>query len=155
MTNEKIIKKLIKKKITLSVAESCTGGMIAGEITSVPNSSSIFNLGLITYSNRSKETILKVKKNNLNKYGAVSTQVCKNMLEGLFKISKTNLCISTTGIAGPGGSTKSKPVGLVYVGIKLNKISKIFMFNFDKKLSRKKIQKATVKNVFKKIDQII
>lgn len=155
MTNEKIIKKLIKKKITLSVAESCTGGMIASEITSVPNSSSIFNLGLITYSNRSKETVLKVKKNNLNKYGAVSAQVCKNMLEGLFKISKTNLCISTTGIAGPGGGTKSKPVGLVYVGIKLNKISKIFMFNFDKKLSRKKIQKATVKNVFKKIDQII
>lgn len=155
MTNEKIIKKLIKKKITLSVAESCTGGMIASEITSVPNSSSIFNLGLITYSNRSKETILKVKKNSLNKYGAVSAQVCKNMLEGLFKISKTNLCISTTGIAGPGGGTKSKPVGLVYVGIKLNKISKIFMFNFDKKLSRKKIQKATVKNVFKKIDQII
>lgn len=155
MTNEKIIKKLIKKKITLSVAESCTGGMIASEITSVPNSSSIFNLGLITYSNKSKETILKVKKNSLNKYGAVSAQVCKNMLEGLFKISKTNLCISTTGIAGPRGGTKSKPVGLVYVGIKLNKISKIFMFNFDKKLSRKKIQKATVKNVFKKIDQII
>jgi len=155
MTNEKIIKKLIKKKITLSVAESCTGGMIASEITSVPNSSSIFNLGLITYSNKSKETILKVKKNSLNKYGAVSAQVCKNMLEGLFKISKTNLCISTTGIAGPGGGTKSKPVGLVYVGIKLNKISKIFMFNFNKKLSRKEIQKATVKNVFKKIDQII
>jgi len=155
MTNEKIIKKLIKKKITLSVAESCTGGMIASEITSIPNSSSVFKLGLITYSNRSKETILKVKKNSLNKFGAVSAEVCKNMLEGLFKISKTNLCISTTGIAGPGGGTKSKPVGLVYVGIKLNKISKIFMFNFDKKLSRKKIQKATVKNVFKKIDQII
>ena len=155
MINKKIIKKLIRNKITISVAESCTGGLIASEITSVPNSSNIFNLGLVTYSNQSKEKLLKIKKQNLKKYGAVSAQICKDMVENLFKISKTNLCISTTGIAGPSGGSKLKPVGLVYIGIKFKKISKIYMYNFDKKLERNKIQKKTVNTTFNLLDQMI
>ena len=155
MINKKIINKLIKNKITISVAESCTGGMIASEITSVPNSSNIFNLGLVTYSNQSKEKLLKIKKQNLKKYGAVSSQICKDMIENLFKISKTDICISTTGIAGPSGGSKFKPVGLVYIGIKFKKISKIYMYNFDKNLERNKIQKKTVNTAFNLLDQII
>ena len=155
MINKKVIKKLIRNKITISVAESCTGGLIASEITSVPNSSNIFNLGLVTYSNQSKEKLLKIKKQNLKKYGAVSAQICKDMVENLFKISKTNLCISTTGIAGPGGGSKLKPVGLVYIGIKFKKISKIYMYNFNKKLERNKIQKKTVNIIFNLLDQMI
>ena len=155
MINKKVIKKLIRKKITISIAESCTGGLIASEITSVPNSSNIFNLGLVTYSNQSKEKLLKIKKQNLKKYGAVSAQICKNMVENLFKISKTDLCISTTGIAGPSGGSKFKPVGLVYVGIKFKKNCKIYMYNFNKKLERNKIQKKTVNIVFNLLDQMI
>ena len=141
---KKIIKKLITKKITISVAESCTGGLIASEIISIPNSSKIFNLGLITYSNKSKEKILNIKKKNLIKFGAVSPQVCKEMVHNLYKITKSKICISTTGIAGPSGGSASKPVGLVYVGFKYNKISKIFKFNFMIKLSRNIIQKLSV-----------
>ena len=155
MINKKVIKKLIRKKITISIVESCTGGLIASEITSVPNSSNIFNLGLVTYSNQSKEKLLKIKKQNLKKYGAVSAQICKDMVENLFKISKTDLCISTTGIAGPSGGSKFKPVGLVYVGIKFKKNCKIYMYNFNKKLERNKIQKKTVNIVFNLLDQII
>lgn len=155
MINKKVIKKLIRKKITISIVESCTGGLIASEITSVPNSSNIFNLGLVTYSNQSKEKLLKIKKQNLKKYGAVSAQICKDMVENLFKISKTDLCISTTGIAGPSGGSKFKPVGLVYVGIKFKKNCKIYMYNFNKKLERNKIQKKTVNIIFNILDKMI
>lgn len=155
MINKKVIKKLIRKKITISIVESCTGGLIASEITSVPNSSNIFNLGLVTYSNQSKEKLLKIKKQNLKKYGAVSAQICKDMVENLFKISKTDLCISTTGIAGPSGGSKFKPVGLVYVGIKFKKNCKIYMYNFNKKLERNKIQKKTVNIIFNLLNQMI
>ena len=152
---KKIINKLIIKKLTISVAESCTGGLIASEIISIPNSSKIFNLGLITYSNKSKEKILNIKKKNLIKFGAVSPQVCKEMVNNLYKITKSRICISTTGIAGPSGGSASKPVGLVYVGFKYNKISKIFKFNFMKKLSRNKIQKLTVNKVLYLLDKLI
>ena len=152
---KKIVKKLIAKKITISVAESCTGGLIASEIISIPNSSRIFNLGLITYSNKSKEKILNIKKNNLIKFGAVSPQVCREMVENLYKITKSKICISTTGIAGPSGGSALKPVGLVYIGIKYGKISKIFMFNFMKNLSRNKIQKLTVNKVLNLLDKLI
>ena len=155
MYKKKIIKKLITRKITISVAESCTGGLIASEIISIPNSSKIFNLGLITYSNKSKEKILNIKKKNLIKYGAVSPQVCKEMVENLYKLTKSKVCISTTGIAGPSGGSALKPVGLIYVGLKYGKISKIFMFNFMKKLPRNKIQKLTVNKVINLLDKLI
>ena len=151
MKNKEVIEKLIKKKISISSTESCTGGKFASEITSIPDSSKIFNFGLITYSNKSKENFLNVKKTSLKKYGAVSAQVCKEMVEGLYKISKSKICISTTGIAGPKGGNKFKPVGLVYIGFKYNKKTKIYEFNFNKRLNRQKIQALSVNNIFKLI----
>ena len=152
---KKIVEKLIRKKFTISLAESCTGGLIASEIISIPNSSKIFDLGLITYSNRSKEKILNVKKKNLSKFGAVSPQVCREMVENLYKITKSKICVSTTGIAGPGGGSAIKPVGLVYVGFKFGNQTKIFMFNFMKKLPRNKIQKLTLNKVLNLVDKLI
>jgi len=155
MKKKKIIEKLIKKKISISVVESCTGGLVASEIISIPNTSKIFNLGLITYSNKSKEKILGISKKTLNKFGAVSPQVCREMMEKLYKMTKSDICISTTGIAGPSGGSNFKPVGLVYIGIKFKKISRIFMFNFMKKLTRNKIQKLTVSKVINILDNLI
>ena len=155
MKSNIIIKKLIKKKITISVVESCTGGMLSSKISSVPGCSKIFNCGIVSYSNIAKEKILNVKKKNLKKYGAVSSQICKDMVNNLKKISKSQLCISTTGIAGPTGGTFLKPVGLVYIGIAFNGYTKIYMFNFNKKLARKKIQTLTVNKIFKLLELII
>ena len=115
---KKIINKLIRKKLTISVAESCTGGMLSGIITLISGSSKVFTLGLVTYSNKSKIDILKVSKKTIKKYGAVSEHVCVEMLKNVSKISKTNISVSVTGIAGPSGGTEKKPVGLVYIGIK-------------------------------------
>ena len=140
---KKIVNKLIKKKLTISTAESCTGGLLSSTITSVAGSSKVFKLGLVTYSNPSKIKVLKVFKNIIRKYGTVSEQVCLAMVMNLNKISKTGISISITGIAGPSGGTKKKPVGLVYVGIKKrNKISvKKYLF---KNKGRTFIQKTAV-----------
>ena len=139
-----LIKSLIRKKIKISVAESCTGGLLAGAITSISGASKIFNLGLITYSNQAKIKILKVNKKIIKKYGAVSYECCYAMVDNLSKISKTKINVSITGIAGPRGGTKKKPVGLVYIGIKKgNKIEINRCFFKSKK--RLLIQKATVK----------
>ena len=139
-----LIKLLIKKKLKISFAESCTGGLLASSITSISGASKVFNLGLVTYSNQSKIKILKVNRNIIKKYGAVSHECCYAMVKNLSKISKANINISITGIAGPKGGTKQKPVGLVYIGVKKgNKIS-INKFLFKTK-KRSFIQKATVK----------
>ena len=119
--NEKIVFLLRKKKISISIAESCTGGMFSSAITSVSGSSKIFSMGLVTYSNKAKIKILGVPKKIIETHGAVSRQCCLAMVNNLYKISKSKLCISITGIAGPKGGTVKKPVGLVYVGLKLNK----------------------------------
>ena len=140
---KRLIKKLIKKKIKISIAESCTGGMLSSAITSISGSSKIFNLGLVTYSDQSKIKVLKISKKIIRKYGPVSKQVCRAIVKNLSKITKTNLALSVTGIAGPGGVTRKKPIGLVYVGIKKgNKIS-IQKYLFKNK-GRSYIQKATV-----------
>ena len=115
---KKLIKKLIQKKIKISFVESCTGGMLASSITSINGASKVFDLGLITYSNQTKINILKVKKSIIQKYGAVSAECCEAMVKNLSKISKAQINISVTGIAGPNGGTKLKPVGLVYIGVK-------------------------------------
>ena len=143
LLSRNIIKKLSKKKLKISFAESCTGGLLSSAITSVSGSSKVFNLGLVTYSNQSKIKVLKVSKKIIRKYGAVSEQVCKAMAKNVSKIGKTNMSVSVTGIAGPNGGTRKKPVGLVYVGIKKdNKISiKKYLF---KNKGRSYIQKATV-----------
>ena len=114
-------KKLIKKKVTISVAESCTGGLLAHNLTKLANSSKYFQMGLTTYSNQAKIEILKVNKNLIRKYGSVSKECCKAMVQNLSKISRSKINISITGIAGPGGGTKEKPVGLVYIGVKKDK----------------------------------
>ena len=146
----KLIKKLIKKKLKISFAESCTGGMLSSTITSVSGSSKVFNLGLITYSNKAKIDILKVPKKIISKYGSVSNECCLSMVKNLSKISKANISVSITGVAGPSGGTKSKPIGLVYIGIK--KGNKIFVQkNLFKSKKRIFIQKATTVKVLKSI----
>jgi len=142
----KLVKKLIQKKLTISFAESCTGGMLSSTITSVSGSSKIFNLGLVTYSNKAKIDILKVPKKIIKNYGAVSNECCLSMVKKLSKISKANISVSITGIAGPNGGTKLKPVGLVFIGIKKgNKI--IVQKSLFKNKNRISIQKATTTKV--------
>ena len=153
LTN-KVVQKLIKKKIKISFAESCTGGLLSSKITSISGSSKIFNLGLITYSNETKINILKVPKKILSKYGAVSKECCLSMVKNLSKISNANISVSITGIAGPNGGTKLKPVGLVYIGIKKgNKI--IIKESIFKNKNRISIQKATVNSSLQIISKII
>ena len=150
----KIVKKLIKKKLKVSFAESCTGGLLSSSITSIRGSSKVFNLGLITYSNKAKVNILKVPNKIIKKYGAVSEECCLSMVENLNKISKANISISTTGIAGPNGGTKLKPVGLVYIGVKKgNKI--IVKKNLFKNKNRISVQKITVSTALGIIVNII
>ena len=139
-----LIKLFIRKKIKISVADSCTGGLLASAITSISGASKIFNLGLVTYSNQAKIKILKVNKKIIKKYGAVSHECCYAMVNNLSKISKANINVSITGIAGPRGGTKKKPVGLVYIGVKKGGKIEINKFLFKNK-KRSSIQKATVK----------
>ena len=143
LISENIVKKLIKKKIKISIAESCTGGLLSSTITSVSGSSKIFTLGLVAYSNQSKIKVLKVSKKIIKKYGSVSEQVCKAMVKNVSKIGKTNFSVSITGIAGPSGGTKIKPVGLVYVGIKKGNRTEVKKYLFKNK-GRSYIQKAAV-----------
>jgi len=150
----KIIKKLIQKKLKISFAESCTGGMLSSIITSVSGSSKVFNLGLITYSNKTKIDILKVPKKIINKYGAVSNECCLSMVKNLSKISKASISVSITGVAGPNGGTIRKPVGLVYIGIKKgNKI--IIKKNMFKSKNRISIQRAAVSTTLEIVNKII
>ena len=151
---KKLHKKLIDKKLTISVAESCTGGLLASNLTKLPNSSKYFQMGLITYSNEAKTKILKVDRNIIKKYGAVSKECCEEMAKNLSKISKSKINVSITGIAGPGGGSKLKPVGLVYIGIKTGKYLLILENKF-KSRSRSSIQKNTVREVLNRITKII
>lgn len=144
MNIEELHKKLIAKKLTISVAESCTGGLLSSKLTELNGSSKYFVMGLITYSNLAKIKCLKVNKNIIDRFGAVSPQCCKSMVEGLSKISKSKINISITGIAGPKGGSKLKPIGLVYIGIKKGNKINIFKINLGKK-KRNFIQKQTVK----------
>ena len=150
----KILKLLTKKKLTLSFAESCTGGLLASSITSISGSSKVFNMGLVTYSNNAKVKLLQVPKKTITKYGAVSHETCLSMVKNLSKISKANISISITGVAGPNGGTKAKPVGLVYIGLK--KGSKIIVKKkYFKSKKRISIQKATVNQTLKMILNIL
>ena len=149
----KLLKKLIIENMTVSTAESCTGGLLAYSFIKNKDSSKIFKGGFITYSNEMKINELKVKKASLEKNGAVSYQIAKEMVNGLYKKNQTNICISTTGIAGPGGATKNKPVGLIYIGIRLNKKNIVIKKNF--KGTRIQIQKKCVNFVLNYLDKLI
>ena len=141
--SQKIVRLLKKKRLNVSFAESCTGGLLSSSITSISGSSKVFTIGLVAYSNQSKIRILKVPKNIIRKHGAVSYETCLSMVKNLGKISNTNISVSITGIAGPKGGTKQKPVGLVFIGIKKgNKtLAKKYLFKNKKRIS---IQKAAV-----------
>ena len=139
-----LIRILTKKKLKISFAESCTGGLLASTITSISGASKVFNLGLVTYSNQTKTKVLKVNKNIIKRYGAVSHECCSAMVKNLSKISNANINVSITGIAGPKGGTKQKPVGLVYIGVKKGNKTQINKCLFKSK-KRSSIQKATVK----------
>jgi PncC family amidohydrolase len=141
--SQKIVKLLSKKKLKVSFAESCTGGLLSSTITSISGSSKVFTLGLITYSNQSKINTLKVPKKIITKHGAVSYETCLSMVKNLNKISKTNISVSITGVAGPKGGTKQKPVGLVFIGIKKGNKTLIKKCLFKNK-KRNSIQRSTV-----------
>ena len=155
MTNsKKLINLLKKKKLKISFAESCTGGLLSSIITSNAGSSKVFGLGLVTYSNQAKQKILKVPNKIIKKYGAVSIQCCLSMVNNLSKISKSHINISITGIAGPKGGTRKKPVGLVFIGLKFRK--KIFVNKYlFKNKSRINFQKITVNKVIKTVLSIV
>jgi len=141
--SQKLVKLLSKKRLKISFVESCTGGLLSSSITSISGSSKIFTLGLVTYSNKSKMNILKIPKKIIMKHGAVSYETCLHMVKNLNKISKTNISLSITGVAGPKGGTKQKPVGLVFIGIKKGNKILIRKFLFKNK-KRNLIQKASV-----------
>ena len=136
------------------MAESCTGGMLSSSITSISGASKIFNIGLVTYSNLAKIKLLKVSSPNIKRYGAVSEKCCLKMVEGLSKLSKSKINISITGIAGPKGGSKNKPVGLVYIGIKKGKKISINKYLFKNK-NRENIRKNSVKEALKLIEKFI
>ena len=152
--NKKIILLIKRKKMKLAIAESCTGGMLSNTITSVSGSSKVFTMGLVTYSNQAKTSILKVPKKIIKQYGAVSVQCCLAMVNNLSKISKSKVCVSITGIAGPKGGSKQKPVGLVYIGIRVGKKVIVNKCNFKNK-GRIFIQKQSVKKTLNLLLQLI
>ena len=149
-----LIRLLTKKKLKISFAESCTGGLLASTITSISGASKVFDLGLVTYSNQAKIKVLKVDKKIIKKYGAVSHECCSSMVNNLSKISKANINVSITGIAGPKGGTKQKPVGLVYIGIKKGNKTQIIKILFKSK-KRSSIQSATVQKTLDLVFEII
>jgi PncC family amidohydrolase len=148
-----IIKQLLKRNISISIAESCTGGLLSSKFTSVAGISKIFNLGLIPYSNKSKSSLLKISQNDLKKYGSVSHQTASLMVKNLHQLTKSKLCISTTGIAGPSGGTRTKPVGLIYFGIKYRNKTIISEKKFYG--SRLQVQQKTVKAIFTTLEKLI
>ena len=149
-----LVKTLIRKKLKISFAESCTGGLLASSITSISGASKIFSLGIITYSNQSKIKLLKVDKDIIGKYGAVSHECCLAMVNNLSRMSKANINVSITGIAGPNGGTKKKPVGLVYIGVKKGVKTQVHKYLFKSK-KRSSIQKFTVKKALDLVLRII
>ena len=150
---KRIIKNLIKRNITISIAESCTGGLLSSKLTSVSGVSKIFQMGLVTYSNKAKSNILRIPSSYIIKHGSVSSATANSMVKNLKKISNSKLCISTTGISGPSGGTKLKPVGLVFIGI--NYKNKISIYKKKFKGTRREIQQKTVNSIFLIIKKLI
>lgn len=139
---ESVVELLAQNKLTVSTAESCTGGLLAGRIINVPGASDIIKEGIVTYSNKAKRLRLGVKKSTLSKYGAVSEQTAKEMVKGVLGLTKADTAISVTGIAGPDGGTEEKPVGLVYIGCSV--CGKVTIQKFQFKGSRQKIRESAV-----------
>ena len=153
MTNEQIISKLIEKNITIATAESCTGGSLGKNITSVPGASSIYGYGFITYANEAKEKILGVSHDTLEKHGAVSPDTAIEMARGAREVSGSDIAVSVTGIAGPGGGTAEKPVGLVYIAIADKNGEQYRKLNLSG--NRDEVRSQTCDEVFKLISEHI
>ena len=149
----KIIKILLERNISISIAESFTGGLLTKIFIDNPGISKIFNMGIVAYSNKSKSLILKIPINTIKKYGAVSKEVSILMSKNLSKISKSDLCISTTGIAGPTGGSRIKPIGLIYISI--TSLNKTHTFKKIFKGKRSLIQKKAIEFCFEKIQKLI
>ena len=146
-----ILKVCKQKGVTIITAESCTGGLIAGCLTEIPGSSSVIEGGFVTYSNQVKVSMLSVKLEQLDQYGAVSEEVARSMAEGALGSSKADIAIACTGVAGPGGATNTKPVGLVHLSCALRKHPTLHKrFNFSGE--RSTIRLATVKAAFELIE---
>ena len=141
MKIEKITGKLLtEKKLTVSTAESCTGGLLSSRLTDVSGSSSYIKLNFVTYSNEAKIKMLGVPVEILNSYGAVSEQTAALMAQGVRKVAETDIGVGITGIAGPGGGTSEKPVGLVYIGISNEEQTEVHKININPELERKEIK---------------
>ena len=128
---EKISTILKEKNLKIATAESCTGGLISHSFTNISGSSDYFDMGIVSYSNKAKTELLGVSEDILNRFGAVSEQVAKEMADGVRKRSRVDIGIATTGIAGPTGGTKDKPVGLVYIAISIKDTTQVKKFKFS------------------------
>ena len=148
-----LCKLLIEKKMKLATAESCTGGLIAQKITSVPGASECFDCGVITYSNEQKHKLLGVSMTTLDDFGAVSEQTALEMCKGVKTLSESDFGISVTGIAGPGGGTLEKPVGTVWIGICGECIHKAEKFVFDG--DRQQVRESTAKKALEMVKNAI
>lgn len=134
------VKLLLEKNLTVSAAESCTGGLLSSRLTDLPGSSAYIKLNFVTYSNEAKIKMLGVPGEILNKYGAVSEQTGAAMAQGVLKVAETDIGVGITGIAGPGGGTSEKPVGLVYIGISNGEKTEVHKININSELERKEIK---------------
>lgn len=148
---KKIAKILIDKKITVATTESCTGGLLSSKFTDVSGSSAFVHLNFVTYSNEAKHKILGVSKDTLDKYGAVSKECSFEMARGLHTVTKADICISTTGIAGPTGGSDEKPVGLMYSTIYTPNKSETFKVILDSNIERVTMKEEFVKAVLEKV----
>ena len=150
---ETVCQLLLEKNISLATAESCTGGLIASQLTEHPGISRVFGTGLVTYSNEAKINLLQVKKATLDSYGAVSAETAREMCENLQRISHSMLAVSVTGIAGPDGGSTEKPVGLVYIGLNFKGKTAVYHYHFNG--DRKVVQQKTANKVFHLIRKTI
>ncbi|MDO4966344.1 MAG: CinA family protein [Lachnospiraceae bacterium] len=153
LLEEEVVALLLKNKYTITTAESCTGGLISGTIVNVSGASDVFNEGYVTYSNEAKNRLLGVKKETLEKFGAVSEQVAMEMAKGALNKSNADVAVAVTGIAGPGGGTKEKPVGLVYIGVAVKEKVSVNKFNFDG--DRLTVRKLTVANALAMVKECV
>ena len=150
---EKIVSKLLRLKLTVATAESCTGGLLAGRIVNVAGASDVFGTGFITYSNEAKKKYLKVSGKVLKKYGAVSAKCAKQMAEGVAKAAGADVGIATTGIAGPGGGTDEKPVGLVYIACTVCGRTKVKECRFEG--DRQEVRRQSVEKALKMLNKCL
>lgn len=151
---EVVGKKLIEKDITISSAESCTGGLFAKTLIDIPGISQVFDRGLVTYSNTAKEQELGVKHETLEKFGAVSEETAREMSEGLANVSGSDICVSVTGVAGPDGGTEEKPVGLVYIGVTFEGKTKVTERRF-RNISRAWIRNASMLAMMAQVNSLL